>query len=354
MTSAERLRRSLRRAGVTEVAPWDGTVTPGRRHLLVRDDHVYDAILMKDLAGVRNVVLTTESGEPVAACVDAARVEAVAAALTAGGPLPDDLRTVTPGVLSSAHNAILRKRETPYLLPLTAETRPAVERRMFAGSYKGVTDLVTKYLWPAPALRVTRWCAGRGITPNQVTSASFVLMLLALVAFLYGWYLPGLVMAWVMTFLDTVDGKLARVTLTSSPFGNIFDHGIDLIHPPFWYWAWIAGLGSVGLALAYSDAIVVVIFAAYILQRILEGVFPLLFTVKMHVWRRFDSRFRLITARRNPNLILLTVGALAGRPDLGALAVAIWTVLSLLVHIGQVVQASKARRNGPLVSWLAQ
>ena len=41
-----------------------------------------------------------------------------------------------------------------------------------------------------------------------------------------------------MTFLDTVDGKLARVTLTSSPFGNVLDHSLDLIHPPFWYWAW--------------------------------------------------------------------------------------------------------------------
>jgi len=354
MTSAERLRRSLHRAGVTEVRAWDGTVTPSRRHLLVRDDHVFDAILITDLARVRNVVLTTDVGQPVAAIVDADRVDAVAAMLTNGAPVPPGMRTVTPATLSSAHNAVLRKRETPYLLPLTPKTRPAVERRMFAGSYKGVTDLVTKYLWPAPALRVTRWCAERGLTPNMVTSVGFVLMLLALVAFLYGWFLPGLVMAWLMTFLDTVDGKLARVTLTSSLFGNIFDHGIDLIHPPFWYWAWIVGLGSVGLDLAYSDTIVVILFAGYIAQRILEGVFPLLFTVKMHVWRRFDSRFRLITARRNPNLILLTIGALAGRPDLGALAVAIWTVLSLLVHIAQVIQAAIARRNGPLVSWLAQ
>ena len=45
-----------------------------------------------------------------------------------------------------------------------------------------------------------------------------------------------------MTFLDTVDGKLARVTITSTKLGNVFDHGIDLIHPPFWYLAWGMGL----------------------------------------------------------------------------------------------------------------
>jgi len=47
-----------------------------------------------------------------------------------------------------------------------------------------------------------------------------------------------------MTFLDTVDGKLARVTVNSSPFGHIYDHAIDLISPPFWYLAWGLGLKS--------------------------------------------------------------------------------------------------------------
>src|SRR3546814_2416912 len=48
-----------------------------------------------------------------------------------------------------------------------------------------------------------------------------------------GGFWTGLAAAWIMTFLDTVDGKLARVTLASSRWGNAYDHGIDLIHPPF-------------------------------------------------------------------------------------------------------------------------
>ena len=47
-----------------------------------------------------------------------------------------------------------------------------------------------------------------------------------------------------MTFLDTVDGKLARVTVNSSYFGHLFDHAIDLISPPFWYLIWGLGLES--------------------------------------------------------------------------------------------------------------
>src|SRR3546814_17463336 len=69
---------------------------------------------------------------------------------------------------------------------------------------------------------------------------------------MFGW---GLVAAYAMTFLDTVDGKLARVTLTSSPIGNVFDHGIDLVHPPFWWWAWIVGLAHAGFDLPASDLV---------------------------------------------------------------------------------------------------
>src|SRR3546814_2373028 len=101
-----------------------------------------------------------------------------------------------------------------------------------------------------------------------------------------------------MTCLGTVDGKLARVTLTSSPIGNVFDHGIDLVHPPFWWWAWIVGLAHAGFDLPASDLVLGAIVGGYILQRIEEGIFIRCFKIQMHIWRPFDSRFRLITARR--------------------------------------------------------
>ena len=93
-----------------------------------------------------------------------------------------------------------------------------------------------------PARWVTRGCVRIGITPNQVTAASLVLVIVAGALFARGEFGWGLVAGWIMTFLDTVDGKLARVTVTSTPLGNVFDHGIDLVHPPLWYLAWGIGL----------------------------------------------------------------------------------------------------------------
>ena len=260
---------------------------------------------------------------------------------------------MSAAALADGYNNALRKREPPYLIPLSDATLPAIEQRVFGSSYKGVTDLVTLYVWPRPARWVTRVCANAGITPNQVTSLSLVLVIAAMALFWTGHYALGLVAAWGMTFLDTVDGKLARVTLRSTPFGNYYDHLIDLIHPPFWWWAWIVGLPAAGFTLASPGLVLAVIVAGYILQRVEEGIFIACFGIEMHIWRRFDSRFRLITARRNPNLLLLTASVLLGRPDLGIVAVAIWTAASLLIHALRLAQAAVARRRGKLQSWLA-
>ena len=86
---------------------------------------------------------------------------AVADRLIAGDPLPG-IETLTAVALSGAYNSALRKREPPILEPLTAANVRQVETRLFQGSYKGVTDLVTKYVWPTPARIVTRWCALAG------------------------------------------------------------------------------------------------------------------------------------------------------------------------------------------------
>ena len=96
-----------------------------------------------------------------------------------------------------------------------------------------------------------------------------------------------------------------------------------------------------------------VVAGGYVLQRMQEGLFIGLFRIEIHIWRRFDSLFRLVTTRRNPNLIMLTLGVLAGRPDLGMLAVAAWTVASIAVHGVRIVQALWSARRAALTSWMA-
>lgn len=347
LSAEARLQRQFKRAGI------DSTEASAERVVLLRADWVYDEALVRGLAGAADdVALKSDDGQVVALGV-AAKNATTAEAMLSESSAPATARIVSVDQIADNYNDKLRKREPAFLLPLTAEALPAIEKRTFSGAYKGVTDLVTLYAWPRPARYVTRLCAEAGITPNQVTTASLVLVLAAMWLFWHGHFALGLVAAWGMTFLDTVDGKLARVTLHSSRFGDFYDHSIDLVHPPFWWWAWLVGLPAAGFSLADTGLILTAIVAGYVFQRVEEGIFMACFKMDMHVWKRFDSKFRLITARRNPNLLLLTAAVLAGRPDLGILAVAVWTVLSLIVHAVRIVQAAVARRHGPLRSWLS-
>jgi phosphatidylglycerophosphate synthase len=339
----ERLLRSLRRAGCRDLRVVEAQTPPPASGAVIalRADVVLDERLVAALRGAPDTLIVAPELGPVGAHVRSDRAPVACAALARGADeaLPG-VRRLAPSELAPAYVAKLRKREPPYVFPARADTVAEVERRTFDASYKGLTDLVTKWVWPRPALAVVRWCAEHGVSPNAVTVVSGVLAVAAALLFARGAFLAGLACAWAMTFLDTVDGKLARVTLTSSRIGDVMDHGLDLVHPPFWWWAWGIGLGA---GHAFATAIVV---GGYLVGRALEGAFLARFGFETHSWRPVDGMFRTITARRNPNLILLSVGALAGRPDLGLVMVALWTIASLGFHALRLVQAEAARTRG--------
>jgi hypothetical protein len=358
LSSRRRFERILKKINVTSWLSDPDTAPAGDFVLLLRGDYLFDERLIRSLVDKPGTLLQTadSEGRPVAACVaaqDATQVLAFLDGEVEREKLPA-LTFVTPQSLATTYLKALRKIDPPYLLPITRDNCRQLENRLFSGSYKGVTDLVTKWVWPVPAQWVTGICARRGITPNQVTSVSLIMVIIAGICFYQGFFAVGLVAAWLMTFLDTVDGKLARVTVNSSQFGNLFDHSIDLISPPFWYLAWGLGLTSwqPGLPLELKTAFWI-IFGAYIAGRLVEGTFTrALEPSGVFCWQPIDSWFRLITGRRNPNLILLNLGLCAGRPDLGLEAVTLWTLASSLFLILRLGMAARERiKTGPLRSW---
>jgi hypothetical protein len=353
MSATERVRRIALAAGL---APREGGSGPV---LLANADIAFDPAWLRHLVDEPGTVLTLRGAPALAHARDAAEASAIEAAIREGRPL--DARSALH-VLAyedgpTIENKALRKRETPFVMPLRPETVRAIERASYFGAYKGVTDILTKYLWPEWALVLTRISARLGLTPNMITTIGAVMCVLATWCFAEGRYFLGMALGLGFMVLDTVDGKLARCTITSSAWGNVFDHGMDLVHPPFWWWFWATGLVHWGLA--YDDAtfwwVQGAIQGGYLVQRLIEGIFMRQCGMHIHVWQRFDSQFRLITARRNPNMVILFVATVFARPDLGLIAVAWWTVISCLIHAVRLVQAELVLwRGGAITSWLSE
>ena len=349
MDARERACRLAAKAGLecSDAPQPDGAV------LLASMRFAWDPAWLKAVRARPGAMLTLE-GEPVMAHVPAGANAAAAAAGLEDHQVVEGYELL-PAETTELSYTELRKRDRPFVLRLDAEDLEPVERAAYDAAYKGVTDVLTLYLWRRPAFYLTRWAARARLSPNLVTLAGAILCVLAFLLFWKGEYWWGVLSGFIFMVLDTVDGKLARVTGASSKWGEVFDHGIDIVHPPFWYWAWEHGLAAYGRPLepVFATMVLWTIIGGYVAQRIIEGIFIKLLKLEIHVWRPIDSKFRLITARRNPNMVILVGALLFRRPDLGLELVAWWTLASLIFHAVRLAQArERLSRGEPVVSWL--
>ena len=361
LSGKERLERMLKASNENITLIDDlGNIPDRGQVLFLCADHLFDARVLSALINTQsNLVLDSSNDQIVAIRIADGNASNVLADFLGEGN-GNDISIFPHYSLDDLNMEFqqknLKKKDAPYVLFINKFNYKTLEAELFSGSYKGVTDLVTKWLWPVPASWVTHLCVRIGLSPNHVTLMSFGFAMLAGIAFWFGNYGIGLVMGWIMTFLDTVDGKLARVTVTSSRLGDVLDHGLDIIHPPLWYMAWGVGLSAVSISASGVEVLIWLMFIGYIGGRICEGVFQFFIgSFDIFIWRKFDSFNRLITARRNPNLLLLTGGWMIERPDLGFVLVVIWHLVSTIILAIRVVLGWRERRyQGSLKSWFEE
>ncbi len=357
LSSRERLARQVAEFGNATTVDALDSLPDDARVLCIRADYLFESRTLKSLAERDDTLLRCVSDRRLAAGVcrrdNVTRMLLSLRAIGAEHGEEPGFAVVEPAALA-AYEDRLRKAEEPLLLPVSEEPRGVLEDHLYGRSYKGITDLVTKWFWPRPAKHAVRACARLGLTPNMVTMTGIALMIYAGYAFYHGDYWLGLAAGWLMTFLDTVDGKLARVTIKSSRLGHVLDHGMDIVHPPFWYLLW--GMSLSGPVFGFSlEELYWWTFAGYLGGRFIEGAFHSLGECSLFDWRPFDAYFRLITARRNPSLIILTAAMVADSPEAGFFGVLFWTAATTLVLLVRLLQATAVRMaRGPLRSWLAE
>jgi phosphatidylglycerophosphate synthase len=224
----------------------------------------------------------------------------------------------------------LRRHLDPYLLPVPdAAALARVERFLFESNYKGSTDFLTRWVYPPLVWRMVRPLARWRVHPNWVTCLSIAATFAAVPLFALGDWVPGLLLAYLMSVLDSVDGKLARLTFTYSKLGNVLDHGLDIVHPPIWYMAWGLALGGGGTDSAPFVASLWLL-ATYALDRAFTGLFRWRTGVSVHGATPLDKRLRTFLSRRNPNLAFMTLALLADAllPGLGAAVVTFYAIVA--------------------------
>ncbi len=225
------------------------------------------------------------------------------------------------------------RRSLPYWIYAVndAATGKRLERQMFWDNYKGSTDLLTRYVYPPLVWPLVRLCVRLGIHPNVVTVLSIVLTIAAVPLFAQGDFFLGFVCAYGMSVLDSVDGKLARLTLTSSTIGNILDHGLDQVHPPFWYFAFGWGLGGRSMDdPLYAAAIWLIVF--YVTDRLTLALARRRLGFTLHAATPLDGLVRSFIARRNITMTIMALSLLIGEGAAGLYIITAWQGLTFAWH----------------------
>jgi phosphatidylglycerophosphate synthase len=247
---------------------------------------------------------------------------------------------------------MLRRTLPPYLFRVVDNAaRDRVEHFLFWSNYKGSTDFMTRYIYPPLVWMMVRPLARWRVHPNAVSAGNWVAAFAAVPLFMSGAWLPGLALAYLMSVMDSVDGKLARLTYASSPIGEFLDHGLDVLHPPFWYMAWGYALGG-GSIVSVPFQASLWLFGSYVVDRIITGIFKSRHNRSIHDFTPLDERVRTFISRRNVNMALFTIALLVDwtLPGLRAAeftfgAIVLWQGTCMLWHLERLVQFWNTRQH---------
>ena len=329
---------------------------PGRAVLLANMAYGWDPAWLKILAGQPRSVLI-HGQDPVMAFVPASDdAGKIADAFAKSAPIPgyEELDSTT-----GAPSSYSVRNRAPFVQPLDPQNPELFERAAFDGAYddayRGVGDALTLYFWRTPAFFLARAAAHARISPNLLSAIGALLGLFTFYLFWNGDYWLGALSGFLFMALDIAQGKLRFLRGVRSQWGNVLEKGIERIHPPFWWWAWLHGLHASGLSLEPFHATMVlwIILSGYAGTILLDWLGVRRFGIRIQDWRPLDAKFALVASKTGPNLVILTLSLTVGRPDGGLEMVAWWSLISLIFEAVRFSQMSERKARGQKIhSWL--
>jgi phosphatidylglycerophosphate synthase len=302
--------------------------------IAVAADFLIDQRLLAWLAmRTEDVMLTSREGgaEP------AARL--TRRTLDAAAPQSADLKQVAVNSLPSYWEA--RHGEVPlHLYHVTDDAGAKAGWKILLDHIQRRTlDLPAQYFDPTFENLLIRRLAGSRVTANQVTLVTTLLGFVVAALYYAGWLRVGVLGAILVEVLDGVDGKLARITRTTSRAGE-YEHILDFFYENSWYLALGLHLRH-GSSHALKAALLMILFdladnVAYALMDVRLGL-------SLDNASPFLARFRLIAGRRNIYTWMFLVGFFLGFPHQVFFVAVMWAGITAAIHGGWVLSKALGR-----------
>lgn len=236
----------------------------------------------------------------------------------------------------------------------SGESSGRISGSAFEERYARVGDVLTVHVLQKPAFSLTRRAVAAGIPVAAVTTVEALLSALAFWLFWKAHYWPGLALAAVVMLISVVGAMMSRLgpPRTRASLARAMLEGIA---PLLWWWAWEHGLAAYGRPIepVYATMVLWVVVGGTIAIDVIDGLTSIRFNMEIHAWRPLDTRFRLLSASRNTNLVILAAALLFRRPDSGLVLVAWWVLISLIFHAVRFAQLTELQaRRQKIASWL--
>ncbi|MBM3277347.1 MAG: CDP-alcohol phosphatidyltransferase family protein [Candidatus Handelsmanbacteria bacterium] len=262
----------------------------------------------------------------------------LAGALAAAGLKPRRPAELDPYVPS------LRLTMPPYLRRVRRpEELRALDHLLYHRTFKEVIDAIARYGYYHLVRWTTRQLSRTALPPNLFTGLSILAIWAAIPCFALGELGVGALCAWLGVILDSVDGKLARLTLHLSEGMGRLEHLSATPGLGLWFlalgWHCSGGelLSDTPMALATWA-----LLGAFVLDKVVSATFAKRQGRELFDYRPLDAAFHLVAARRNVSLLQLSAGALLGEPHLALVLMAAWMLCTLAFHAGRWAWAELA------------
>lgn len=250
---------------------------------------------------------------------------------------PEGTITVIDISQLEAHQPEVRRSLKPYWFCIQSEDDARQAKlQLSERAQKGTLDWWAWYINRPIENWLMRYLADWPVTPNQISLITNVAAYGVALLWATGHLWPWALLAVMVSILDGLDGKMARVKGLASRLGAL-EHSFDVLWEQTWYlalaWAGYTMQGSVtplllGLSLLLLDTF----------NRHIHMQFRQITGYSLSEYSTLDRSFRWIDGRRNTYLPYILIGAALGKPSFSLAAMAVHAGLTAVVYSIQAIR----------------